>query len=70
MSILWELVGVDVVSELTCFAHPIGLLCFKNWNSNDNSLHLHSSKQLEIDVDDSLVPQLNICLNLETLIHG
>ena len=64
----WELM---LFSELTFITHSIDLFRLKGQKSDDDSLQLHSSEPLEVDMADSLVLELDICLNLETFgIHG
>ena len=53
--------------ELTCFTYPVDLLYLENRKSDDNSLRLHSSKPLKVDVADPPVPQLDICLDIAAL---
>ena len=70
MFILWDWVSM-LFFELTCFTHLGNLFCLKRRKSDDGSLRLHRSKPLEVDMVDSLLPQLDIHLNLETFgIHG
>ena len=64
----WEL---TLFAELACFAHSVNSLRFERRKSDYDSLRLHSAKPLEVYVADSLVPQLDVCLGLETFgAHG
>ena len=59
----WELM---LFFELACFAYLIDSFQLKGWKSDDNSLGLHRSKPLKVDVANPLVPQLDVRLDFET----
>ena len=53
-------------AELACFTHLVDSFRFEGWESEYDSFRLHSAKPLEVYVVDSLVPQLDVCLDFET----
>ena len=60
--------AVDVVCRVDML-RTLGRL--EGQKSNYDSLRLHSAKPLEVYVADSLVPQLDVCLDFETFgVHG
>ena len=68
VALLWK--GKSVLfSEFTCFAHSVNLFRPKGWKSDDDSLWLHHSRPLEVDMADYLVPQLDVRLGFEILAY-
>ena len=49
-----------LLSELACFTYAFNLLFFECWESDDDSFQFHCLYFLEIDVANSLVPQLYV----------
>ena len=60
-----------MLSELTCFAYARNLLHGKVRESEYDSFRLHVLKLLEIDMVNSLVPQVQVGFDFEALCkHG
>ena len=58
-------------AKLACFAHSVNSFRLDGRKSDYVSLQLHRTKPLEVYVADSLVPQLDVCLDFETFgVHG
>ena len=53
-------------ASLTCFTYSFNPIFFDGRESSDDSFRLHSLEFLEIDVADSLMPQLYVCVDFVT----
>ena len=63
--------GAGLLSKLARFTYAFNLLLFECWESDDDSFRLHRFEFVEIDVANSLVPQLNVGLGIRAFCeHG
>ena len=70
LSQLWKWESM-LFAELTCFTHSVDLFQPNGRKSDDDYLWFHRSESLEVDMADSLEPQLDVHLGFETFgIHG